>query len=92
MKVHVHLFGPAVEWAGESAAVHDSGASTETGVELEAAADATLGAIAGLIAQRWPRLGHVPGVRLALNRRFVALDHRVADGDEIAVIPPVSGG
>lgn len=86
MKVQVRLFGPAAEWAGDDAA------KREAGVELEAAADATLGVIAGLIAARWPRLGNAPGVRLALNRRFVALDHRVADGDEIAVIPPVSGG
>jgi molybdopterin synthase catalytic subunit len=30
--------------------------------------------------------------RVAVNHEFVAADHPVAEGDEVAVIPPVSGG
>lgn len=29
---------------------------------------------------------------VALNRTYVALDHPVSDGDEVALIPPVAGG
>ena len=28
----------------------------------------------------------------AVNSEYVTLDHRLADGDEVAFIPPVSGG
>lgn len=80
MNVRVRLFGPAAEWAGAAEA------------SLSVADGATLGAVAGAIAAQWPKLGAAPGVRVALNRRFVALDRPVSEGDEVAVIPPVSGG
>ena len=31
-------------------------------------------------------------VRVAVNQDYVALDHPVGEGDEIAVFPPVTGG
>lgn len=69
-----------MEWAG---------ASQDT-FALES--EETLGALAGRIAERWPKLGGAPGVRLAVNRQYAALDFKLSDGDEVAVIPPVSGG
>lgn len=32
------------------------------------------------------------GVRVAVNQRYVALEHALQAHDEIALIPPVSGG
>jgi molybdopterin synthase catalytic subunit/molybdopterin converting factor small subunit len=43
----------------------------------------------------WPRLGlgaEPPGLLYAVNREYVKPGHELADGDEVAVIPPVSGG
>lgn len=31
-------------------------------------------------------------IRMAVNDDFAATDHRLADGDSLAFIPPVSGG
>jgi len=31
-------------------------------------------------------------ISFAVNREYVERDHRLADGDEVALIPPVSGG
>lgn len=52
----------------------------------------TVGSLAGRLAAQFPMLGQAVGLRLAVNRQYVALDHILKDGDEIAVIPPVSGG
>jgi molybdopterin synthase catalytic subunit len=43
----------------------------------------------------WPKLGlgdEPPGLLYAVNRGYVERDHALADGDEVALIPPVSGG
>ena len=31
-------------------------------------------------------------IRVAVNQVYVKLDHPVADGDEVALFPPVTGG
>ena len=43
----------------------------------------------------WERLGlgdEPPGLLYAVNREYVTRGHVLLDGDEVAVIPPVSGG
>jgi molybdopterin synthase sulfur carrier subunit len=37
-------------------------------------------------------LGDLRGVRVAVNQEHVKFDHPLADGDEIALFPPVTGG
>ena len=54
-------------------------------------AGTTVGALwRSLLAER-PELGAVP-VRFAVNETYVEPSHRLADGDEVAFFPPVSGG
>jgi molybdopterin synthase catalytic subunit len=51
------------------------------------------GACAADVWAALPELGEEPpGLLYALNREYVPRDHRLADGDELAMIPPVSGG
>ena len=51
------------------------------------------GASAGDVWAAFPELGgEPPGLVYALNREYVGADARLADGDELALIPPVSGG
>ena len=47
------------------------------------------------VADVWPALGlgdEPPGLLYAVNREYAEPDRELADGDEVAVIPPVSGG
>ena len=47
------------------------------------------------VADVWPRLGlgdEPPGLLYAVNREYAHRDRELHDGDEVAVIPPVSGG
>ncbi|MCA1707689.1 MAG: molybdenum cofactor biosynthesis protein MoaE, partial [Actinobacteria bacterium] len=56
--------------------------------EIELPTDACLGDV-------WPALGlgrEPDGLLYAVNRNYAPRDRRIAEGDEIAVIPPVSGG
>jgi MoaE-MoaD fusion protein len=45
-----------------------------------------------LVAQHPALAPTRPIVRFAVNRHYAAADHALADGDELALIPPVSGG
>ena len=47
------------------------------------------------VADVWPALGlgeEPQGLLYAVNRAYAAREQELADGDEVAVIPPVSGG
>lgn len=47
------------------------------------------------VADVWPALGlgdEPPGLMVAVNREYAEGDRALADGDEVAFIPPVSGG
>jgi len=39
-----------------------------------------------------PALGKLPPCALAVNRSYAERDTPLADGDELALLPPVSGG
>ena len=76
VQVSIRLFAGLRERAG-------TGART-----LELADGATLGDI-------WPQLGlgdEPAGLLYAVNRRYAEPSTPLADGDEVALIPPVSGG
>jgi molybdopterin synthase catalytic subunit/molybdopterin converting factor small subunit len=47
------------------------------------------------VEEVWPKLDlgeEPPGLLYAVNRAYVERNHQLADGDEVALIPPVSGG
>jgi molybdopterin synthase catalytic subunit len=77
MRVRVRLFAALRELAGEGER------------ELELPEGARVGDVWATI----PELGTEPeGLLYALNKEYVKRDRELADGDELAVIPPVSGG
>ena len=55
----------------------------------------TIGALRGHLARRggaWEALGEGRNVRAAINQEMVGPESAVADRDEIAFFPPVTGG
>lgn len=79
-QVIVRFFGPARDIVGQSE------------LRQDVAEGETVGAVAGRLAEAFPRLGAALGLRLAVNKSYVPMNHVLHDGDEVAVIPPVSGG
>ena len=62
-------------------------------VRLEVALPCTAGDVMRAIETRFEAMhAYSEVVRVAVNRAYVGLDHEVRGGDEVAIIPPVSGG
>ncbi|MBC8159632.1 MAG: molybdenum cofactor biosynthesis protein MoaE [Roseiflexaceae bacterium] len=67
-----------------------TGQATE---QFELAEHATVGALWAAIAGRYPRLAGYGGRMLyAINQQWSELGSELREGDEVAFIPPVSGG
>jgi molybdopterin synthase catalytic subunit len=80
MNVRVRLFASAREAAGVPQLLLE----LPDGRAVRDAVDA--------ITTLHPRIGGIPRMVVARNREYVGLDEPLADGDELALIPPVSGG
>lgn len=76
MTVKVLLFAAARRWAG----------APELALELPA------GARAGDVLAHPALAPHRASLRLAVNEEFSPESRALADGDVVAVLPPVSGG
>jgi molybdopterin converting factor subunit 1 len=62
-------------------------------VELRPASPLNLEQFWAELLEKFPKLAaHRGNVRLARNWEYVAAETRFSDADEVALIPPVSGG
>ncbi len=81
MKVKVRLFASYRERAGRSE------------VEIDVPRGATVGRLAVEVARRFPDVTRSPeALVIAVNQEYRDHLHGLDDGDEVALIPPVSGG
>jgi molybdopterin converting factor subunit 1 len=77
--VHVRLFASYREAAGTNR------------LDAPLPAGARVRDLLDVLAARLPAVKRAPGL-VALNHTYVSLDTLLTDGDEVALIPPVSGG
>jgi len=80
VKVHVRLFASYREAAGVGQ------------IELDLAPSAMVADAIAEIVRRHPLIAEGRTLVIARNGEYVTADERLADGDEVALIPPVSGG
>ncbi len=73
------FFGIAKELAG--------GASLDVAVK-----PATVGELRGWLMRQYPGMERLRKVMIAVNRTYANDAQPIAEGDEVAVIPPLSGG
>lgn len=65
--------------------------AAEVGVEL--AGPATVGELKRAVAEQYPALAPMlPGMMVAVEGEYAAEDRRIEPDQEVALIPPVSGG
>jgi molybdopterin converting factor subunit 1 len=58
----------------------------------EVPSGATVADLVALLHQDYPAFAGSGRVSIAVNAEYVDTRHALADGDEVALIPPVSGG
>jgi molybdopterin converting factor small subunit len=64
-----------------------------TAIELPIELPCTVAQLLAELGRRYPPLiGYLRSIRLAVNGTYAAADEAIAAGDEVALIPPVSGG
>lgn len=80
MKLAVTLWGVARRLAGTSA------------LSLELDEGATIAELAARLASHGELARELPRCAFAVGDDLVPRTHRLAEGDEVAVLPPVSGG
>ena len=81
VKITILLFGQAREWVGVST------------LDLDVEAPASVESAFAIIKSQNPRLGEMErSLLFAVNEEYAAPSHQLSDGDQLAVLPPVSGG
>jgi molybdopterin converting factor subunit 1 len=81
VRVTVRLFARLRDIAGASELPRDVGQG------------ATIGTVWQQLVREFPELaGYERSISSAVNADYARMDHAVQDGDEVAFLPPVSGG
>jgi molybdopterin converting factor subunit 1 len=87
MRVTVRLFARLRDIAGTAELARDVAPSAP------GAQATTVGDVWRQLAQEFPDLaGYERSISSAVNADYARMDHVIRDGDEIAFLPPVSGG
>jgi molybdopterin converting factor subunit 1 len=80
MKINILAFGIAKDILGGSA------------VDIELTNDATISNLKYLLERQYPRLKKLATYMVAVNNEYALDGDTIHERDEVAIIPPVSGG
>ena len=80
MKIEIALFGIAREIVGQSS------------LTLTAPAGQSVAGLLAELQQQYPALAELRSLAVAVNNDYATADTALHERDEIALIPPVSGG
>lgn len=80
MSVKVLFFAQCADWMNKRE------------VEIPVARPVRMIDMIGSSPELKPILAHLRALQVALNREIASLESEVRDGDEVAFLPPVSGG
>ena len=62
-------------------------------IDVEIPSGSTVGQLLGLLEEKYPRIAGYRSILLtSVNEEYAKPDTTIADGDEVAIFPPVSGG
>jgi len=80
MKLKVALFGITKEIVGKPE------------LELDAPAEQSVAGLMNQLREKYPALNELTSFAVAVNSDYAVDDYQLHERDEIALIPPVSGG
>ncbi|MFP2997139.1 MoaD/ThiS family protein [Spongiivirga sp. MCCC 1A20706] len=80
--MNILLFGIAKDIVGQSVLEVEDGANSPR----------TVGELKNYIVQQYPKFQELSSLAIAVNSNYASDMMKVNDGDEVAIIPPVSGG
>ncbi|MDH3708751.1 MAG: MoaD/ThiS family protein [Cyclobacteriaceae bacterium] len=80
MKLQVLLFGITRDIVGKSM------------LELDYRGPSDIQSFKEMLKDKYPEMSNLSHFKIAINQEFAREDSQLQEGDEIALIPPVSGG
>ena len=61
-------------------------------VDVDLKDGATIDELKALLEKKYPRLNQLGSYMIAVNNEYASTNDIISEGDEVAIIPPVSGG
>lgn len=61
-------------------------------VNVDLTDGATIDKLKTLLEEKYPRLHQLGSYMIAVNNEYASINEVIHEGDEVAIIPPVSGG
>jgi len=61
-------------------------------IDADLTSDSTINELKTLLEEKYPQLKQLGSYMIAVNNEYASINDVIHEGDEVAVIPPVSGG